>query len=173
MVLGYMVFFVLFQLYGQWDFSTEFFGYMVILAIWSTLPGQNHGPYTYPKLGVHQIRSLEVGCMKTDSAQFSGEGFCVVLVSAPWARVPKLSCILLCHLIKLHCESSKPHRSHSTRCGPNSFVKWQTTALRVPWFAIFCCFSLWGARAPLSYRICPPAVPLQPFASHCCDCKWL
>ena len=35
---GYMV-------NGQSDFSTKFFGYMVILAIWSTLPGQNRGPY--------------------------------------------------------------------------------------------------------------------------------
>ena len=30
---------------GQSDFSTKFFGYMVISAIWSTLPGQNRGPY--------------------------------------------------------------------------------------------------------------------------------
>ena len=27
------------------DFSTTFFGYMVISAIWSTLSGQNRGPY--------------------------------------------------------------------------------------------------------------------------------
>ena len=30
---------------GQSDFSTKFFRYMVILAIWSTLSGQNRGPY--------------------------------------------------------------------------------------------------------------------------------
>ena len=37
---------------GKSDFSTKFFGYMVISAIWSTLPGQNRGPYMYPKPGV-------------------------------------------------------------------------------------------------------------------------
>ena len=30
---------------GQSDFRTKFFGYMVILAIGSTLSGQNRGPY--------------------------------------------------------------------------------------------------------------------------------
>ena len=35
---GYMV-------NGQSDFSTKFFGYMVISAIWLTLLGQNRGPY--------------------------------------------------------------------------------------------------------------------------------
>ena len=45
MVFGYMVFFALFRLYGQSDFSTKFFGYMVISATWSTVSGQNRGPY--------------------------------------------------------------------------------------------------------------------------------
>ena len=35
---GYMV-------NGRSDFGTKFFGHMVILAIWSTLSGQNRGPY--------------------------------------------------------------------------------------------------------------------------------
>ena len=30
---------------GQSDFSSKFFGYMVISAMWLTLPGQNRGPY--------------------------------------------------------------------------------------------------------------------------------
>ena len=44
-VFGYMVFMALYRLYGQSYFSTIFFGYTVISAIWSTLSGQNHGPY--------------------------------------------------------------------------------------------------------------------------------
>ena len=34
---GYMV-------NGESDFSTKFFGYMVISATWSTVSGQNRGP---------------------------------------------------------------------------------------------------------------------------------
>ena len=41
MLFEYMIFLALFRLYGQSDFSTKVFGYMVISTILSTLPGQN------------------------------------------------------------------------------------------------------------------------------------
>ena len=45
MLFEYMIFLALFWLYGQSDFSTKVFGYMVISTILSTLPGQNRWPY--------------------------------------------------------------------------------------------------------------------------------
>ena len=53
---GYMV-------NGQSDFSTKFFGYMVISAIWSTLSGQNRGPYIRNPVPFHVS---VIGCI-TDS----------------------------------------------------------------------------------------------------------
>ena len=40
---------------GQSDFTTKFFGYMVILALWSTSSGQNRGPYIWCTSHIHWI----------------------------------------------------------------------------------------------------------------------